>query len=58
MVDDPVRGKIQDRSNASEIRDVGLTRGMKLLRDDGVRKVLQGLTTIEEVSRVTVRAAM
>jgi general secretion pathway protein E len=58
MVDDPVRSKIQDRSNASEIRDVALTRGMQLLRDDGVRKIVQGLTTVEEVSRVTVRAAM
>jgi general secretion pathway protein E len=58
MVDDPVRAKIQDRSNASEIRDVALTRGMQLLRDDGVRKILQGNTTVEEVSRVTVRAAM
>ena len=58
MVDNPVRSKIQDRSNASEIRDVGLTRGMQLLRDDGVQKIIQGLTTVEEVSRVTVRAAM
>jgi type II secretory ATPase GspE/PulE/Tfp pilus assembly ATPase PilB-like protein len=58
MVDDPVRSKIQDRSNASEIRDVALTRGMRLLRDDGVTKIQQGLTTVEEVSRVTVRAAM
>jgi len=58
MVDDPVRSKIQYRSNASEIRDVALTRGMRLLRDDGVAKTLQGLTTVEEVNRVTVRAAM
>jgi general secretion pathway protein E len=57
-VDAPVRSKIQDRSNASEIRDVALTRGMRLLRDDGVSKILQGLTTVEEVSRVTVRAAI
>ena len=58
MVDDPVRSKIQDRSNASEIRDVALAHGMRLLRDDGVAKIRQGLTTVEEVSRVTVRAAM
>jgi general secretion pathway protein E len=58
MVDDPVRTKIQDRSNASEIRDVALSRGMRLLRDDGVRKIAEGLTTVEEVSRVTVRAAI
>jgi type II secretory ATPase GspE/PulE/Tfp pilus assembly ATPase PilB-like protein len=30
---------------------------MRLLRDDGVAKIRQGLTTVEEVSRVTVRAA-
>ncbi len=58
LVDDPVRSRIQDRSNASEIRDVALTRGMRLLRDDGVARIRQGLTTVEEVSRVTVRAAM
>jgi type II secretory ATPase GspE/PulE/Tfp pilus assembly ATPase PilB-like protein len=58
MIDDPVRSKIQDRSNASEIRDVALTRGMRLLRDDGVVKILEGHTTVEEVGRVTVRAAM
>jgi general secretion pathway protein E len=58
LVDDPVRAKIQDRSNASEIRDVALTRGMRLLRDDGVVKIRQGFTTVEEVSRVTVRGAI
>ncbi len=58
MVDDLVRAKIQDRSNASEIRDVALTCGMRLLRDDGVAKIRQGFTTVEEVSRVTVRAAI
>jgi type II secretory ATPase GspE/PulE/Tfp pilus assembly ATPase PilB-like protein len=31
-----------------EIRVVALTRGMQLLRNDGVRKILQGLTTAEE----------
>jgi type II secretory ATPase GspE/PulE/Tfp pilus assembly ATPase PilB-like protein len=58
MVDDPVRAKIQDRSNASVIRNVALQNGMRLLREDGVAKIRQGLTTVEEVSRVTVRAAM
>jgi general secretion pathway protein E len=57
-IDDEVRAKVQDRANASDIRDVALRRGMKLLRDDGVGKILAGSTTVEEVSRVTVRAAM
>jgi general secretion pathway protein E len=57
-VDDQVRSRIQDRSNASEIRDTALGRGMQLLRDDGVAKVLRGATTVEEVGRVTVRSSM
>jgi general secretion pathway protein E len=57
-VDDQVRSKIQDRANASDIRDSALARGMKLLRDDGIAKILRGATTVDEVSRVTVRAAM
>lgn len=57
-VDDPVRTKIQERANASDTRDTALERGMKLLRDDGIAKILRGATTVEEVSRVTVRAAM
>lgn len=57
-IDDDVRAKVQDRANASDIRDVALRCGMKLLRDDGVEKILAGSTTVDEVSRVTVRAAM
>jgi type II secretory ATPase GspE/PulE/Tfp pilus assembly ATPase PilB-like protein len=58
FVDDPVRAKIQCRANASEIRETALQRGMKLLRENGVAKVLRGATAVEEVSRVTVRSAM
>ena len=56
-IDDKVRSKVQERANASDIRDVAHSRGMKLLRDDGVSKIVRGFTTVEEVSRVTVRAA-
>jgi type II secretory ATPase GspE/PulE/Tfp pilus assembly ATPase PilB-like protein len=28
---------------------VGLSQGMRTLRQDGIEKVLQGITTIEEV---------
>jgi type IV pilus assembly protein PilB len=34
---------------ASSLRDTALASGMKSLRDDGVRKALAGLTTLEEV---------
>jgi type II secretory ATPase GspE/PulE/Tfp pilus assembly ATPase PilB-like protein len=31
---------------------VAVDQGMKTLRDDGLAKVLQGITSIEEVARV------
>jgi type II secretory ATPase GspE/PulE/Tfp pilus assembly ATPase PilB-like protein len=58
MIDDPVRARIQARANATEIRSTALERGMTLLRDDGIHKILRGLTTADDVSRVTVRAAI
>ena len=57
-VDDAVRDAIQARANAAEIRAVATRAGMRLLRQDGVEKVLAGQTTLDEVQRVTVRAAM
>lgn len=58
VVDEPVRSKIQDRSNATDIRDVARERGMTLLRDDGLSKILAGVTTPNEVARVTVRSRL
>jgi general secretion pathway protein E len=55
IVDETIRGRIQARSSATEIRDSALASGMRLLRDDGVDKILAGVTTPSEVARVTVR---
>jgi len=41
------------KANASEIRRAALKGGMSTLRGDGARKVLEGMTSIEEVLRVT-----
>ncbi len=38
-----------------EVKKMGCQEGMKSLRDNGVAKILQGITTPEEVMRVTVR---
>lgn len=56
LVTDPVRKLIQDRVPAASIRDLGVDEGMQLLRESGYRKVTSGLTTLEEVERVTMRA--
>lgn len=44
---------ITQKRNASEIKRMAVSLGMRTLREDGFRKVLRGLTTIEEVLRVT-----
>jgi type II secretory ATPase GspE/PulE/Tfp pilus assembly ATPase PilB-like protein len=38
----------------AEIREAALAVGMKTLRQNAIQKVLEGVTTIEEVLRVTV----
>ncbi|WP_436717725.1 ATPase, T2SS/T4P/T4SS family [Roseiconus lacunae] len=58
VLNDGIRKLIQSRANATEIRDAGLQSGMKLLRDVGIEKVKLGITTHEEVERVTMRASL
>ena len=56
VVQDSIRQRIQEQASATEIRDAAVECGMTLLRVDGIDKILQGITTPEEVDRVTVRA--
>jgi general secretion pathway protein E len=53
VIDDPCRELIQNRRSASEIRELAVRAGLSLLRNDGAKKILAGLTTREEVLRVT-----
>src|SRR5205085_105942 len=48
-----IRELVVQRVNAGVIRHEALKAGMITLRQDGWRKVQQGMTTIEEVARVT-----
>ena len=52
-VDEVVRSQIMDRLGASTIKKVSVEAGHKTLRMDGVEKVIRGITTIDEVLRVT-----
>jgi type IV pilus assembly protein PilB len=47
-----VRHLTLERRSADEIRDVAIREGMRRLRDDGLEKVRQGLTSIAEIARV------
>ncbi len=48
-----IRELVLERKSAGEIQLVAQAQGLKLMREDGWVKVLQGFTTIEEVVRVT-----
>ena len=49
-----LRRMILGRATADQVRDYGTAEGMTSLKQDGVRKILTHVTTIEEVLRVTV----
>jgi general secretion pathway protein E len=52
-LDDTIRPLVMQYANASTIRSMAIERGMGTLLQDGAQKVLQGLTTAEELLRVT-----
>ncbi len=54
LVHDGIRGMIYDNITAARLRHQARADGMRTMREDGLRKVLAGLTTIEEVASVTV----
>jgi general secretion pathway protein E len=53
VVDDEVRTLIMKSADAATIRRAATARGMNTLREDGADKVVEGLTSIEEILRVT-----
>jgi general secretion pathway protein E len=52
-VDEPLRALIHDGASEAKLRDHARHMGMQSIRDDGVRWVRNGHTSIEEVLRVT-----
>ena len=52
-VDEDIEGAIVRRENATQIRNLSLSKGMKTLREDGWAKVFAGVTSVKEVMRVT-----
>lgn len=53
LVSDVIRQMIVERRSSADIKIHALEHGMRTLRMDGWRKVLGGVTTLEEVIRVT-----
>ena len=54
LVTEAIERLTVERKSADEIGRVAQAEGMKTLRDDGIDKVLVGLTSIEEIARVIV----
>jgi general secretion pathway protein E len=53
VINDAVRRVILEQRSADAIREVAVREGMIPMREDGYRKALVGVTTVEEVERVT-----
>jgi general secretion pathway protein E len=53
VIDDEVRALILAKADANAIKARAIEHGMTTLRDDGAGKVFAGVTTTEEVLRVT-----
>ncbi len=51
--DDVIREQILQKRPSQELKEYAIKKGMRTLRDSGERKVREGLTTWEEVLRVT-----
>jgi type IV pilus assembly protein PilB len=50
---DRIREMILDRRPASEVKKAAHEEGMRFLRESAVEKVLDGLTTLREINKVT-----
>ncbi|HBI47559.1 MAG TPA: type II secretion system protein GspE [Smithella sp.] len=53
IVDDEIKKLVLKTSDANQINELALKQGMITLQKDGIYKVLNGITTTEEVLRVT-----
>ena len=53
IVDDDLRSMVVAGATTGTIRAAAIGRGLKTLRDDGIRKALEGITSLDEVRRVT-----
>lgn len=52
-ITDPIRDLINERKPTLVIREKAVQMGMRTLRDDGIKNVLDGYTTVEEILKYT-----
>jgi len=52
-MNDGLRGVVERKGSVAELREQAVKSGMVRMREDGLVKVAQGITTVDEVLRVT-----
>ncbi len=52
MVTEEIERMAVERCSSDEIRRLAVAQGMRSLREDGMRKVERGVTSLEEVLRI------
>jgi general secretion pathway protein E len=53
ILDHEIQSLVLKTQDSNRIQNEAVKKGMTTLREDGVTKILNGITTIEEVLRVT-----
>lgn len=53
VVDDDMREMISSSASITAFREAAVGKGMKTIRQNGIKKAVEGITTLEEVLRVT-----
>lgn len=53
LVNEEIRKMVNSKKSADEIKKKAIESGMRTLRDDGLDKVRKGITTVDEILRVT-----
>ena len=52
-INEKIREEIHEKSSPLHIKKIAQSQGMSTLKDNAIRKLLQGITTVDEVLRVT-----
>ena len=53
LPDEKMRNLIVAKSSSEDLRKYAQSAGMKSLKEDGIRKVFEGATTVEEILKAT-----
>lgn len=53
VMSDPIRELVTKKATSEDIMKLGIKEGMTTMMEDGFEKILQGITTVEEVVRTT-----